>query len=158
MTISARDTIAVEALDGNKSVGTRAYFQGRLKNRLHNLVIRKFEEAEIEHGLTRAELARRIGKRPEVLTRLLGAPGNWTLDTVSDLLLGIAGYELDATATKIADRAKRNSNYGALSDQTKFSGIGLNQKSDSTNINFQLGLEHAGFQNTPKQSNSLYAN
>jgi len=115
MTISARDTIAAEVEGGNKSVGTRAYFQARLKNRLHDLVLRKFQEAERSQSLTRAELARRIGKRPEVLTRLLGAPGNWTLDTVSDLLLGIAEYELDATATSVAGKAVRNSGYEHLS-------------------------------------------
>ena len=30
----------------------------------------------MEHGLTRAKLARRIGKSPEIITRLLGAPSN----------------------------------------------------------------------------------
>lgn len=34
------------------------------------------------------------------MTRLLGAPGNWTLDTVSDLFLGM-GYEPALSATDI---------------------------------------------------------
>ncbi|MEC7593676.1 MAG: hypothetical protein VYA64_09600, partial [Pseudomonadota bacterium] len=44
-------------------------------------------------GLTQAELARRMGRRPEVVSRMLGAPGNWRLDTVSDLLFAISGAE-----------------------------------------------------------------
>ena len=49
-------------------------------------------------------MARRIHKRPEQITRLLGAPGNWTLDTVSDLLLGM-GFEPELSAVAIANAA-----------------------------------------------------
>jgi hypothetical protein len=149
MTISAKDTIAAEAVGGTRSEGTRAYFQARLKNRLHNLVLGKFNEAESSENLTRAELARRIGKRPEVLTRLLGAPGNWTLDTISDLLLGIAGYELDATATRIASKAVRNSNYPTMQSRID---VDLNrpasqtselQLTDPVSPYFVIGIEHA---------------
>jgi hypothetical protein len=86
---------------------TLAYFQERLKNRIFNYVLGKFLEAERE-GLTKAELARRIGKRPEIVTRLLGAPGNWTLDTVSDLLLGIAAEELEPETRSLLNRPRRN--------------------------------------------------
>src|SRR5947209_2537173 len=41
---------------------------------------------------------------PEVITRLLGAPGNWTLETISDLLLGIAGEELEPTSSSLLNR------------------------------------------------------
>lgn len=67
-----------------------AYHRARLRNRLHQLVLQHFRELEA-NGLTRAELARRLYKRPEVITRLLAPPGNWTLDTLSDLLLGMGG-------------------------------------------------------------------
>jgi hypothetical protein len=87
------------------SAPTRAYFRARLKNRLYDLVLTKFAA---QSGLTRAILARRMGKKPEVVSRLLGAPGNWTLDTVSDLLLAIAGEELDATSTNPQSRPPRN--------------------------------------------------
>jgi DNA-binding phage protein len=65
-----------------------AYFQARLKNRLHELVLIEFMKLE-KRGFTKADMARRIHKKPEQITRLLGAPGNWTLDTVSDLLLAM---------------------------------------------------------------------
>lgn len=83
------------------------YFRARLKNRLHELVLIEFMKLEKEKGFTKADMARRIHKRPELVTRLLGAPGNWTLDTVSDLLLAM-GYELTAQVKKfdeVEDRA-----------------------------------------------------
>jgi hypothetical protein len=63
-----------------------AYFRRRLRLQLHELVTEKFYQQEV---MTQADLASRIGKRPEVVNRLLGAPGNWTLDTVSDLLIAL---------------------------------------------------------------------
>jgi len=87
-----------------------AYFQARLRYNLYDYIISKFKEMEIEEGLTRAELARRIGCKPEQITRRLGAPGNWTLDTISDLLIGIAGEELEPKSISVLGRAKRNAN------------------------------------------------
>ena len=100
-----------------KAVG---YFQARLKNRLHELVLVEFMKLE-KQGFTKADMARRIHKKPEQITRLLGAPGNWTLDTVSDLLLAmrlelcaqVKGFdETESSATKsvewiIKEPAKR---------------------------------------------------
>jgi hypothetical protein len=89
-------------------VNKRAYFQARLRNRLYDFVVTKFLERERNKELTRAELARRIGRKPESITRLLGAPGNWTLGTVSDLLLGINGEELEPASLSLLDRPSRN--------------------------------------------------
>lgn len=111
MTTSAQNIILSETASRAFSPGTLAYYRARFRNRLYDLVLSKFREAEADEGLNRAELARRIGKRPEVLTRLLGAPGNWRLDTVSDLLMGIAGEELDATASSPLARPPRNYQY-----------------------------------------------
>jgi hypothetical protein len=86
----------------------RAYFQTRLRNRLFDFVLKRFSE-EQKKGLTKAILARRIGKTPDVVSRLLGAPGNWTLDTVSDLLIGIGAEELDPIASSsLLNRQSRN--------------------------------------------------
>ncbi|MGD0332853.1 MAG: hypothetical protein ABSA90_06295 [Xanthobacteraceae bacterium] len=80
------------------------YFRGRLSNRFHEIVLDLFDELERAGKITRAALARRIGKAPEQVTRWLGAPGNWTLDTVSDLFLGM-GYEPALAATDLAQQA-----------------------------------------------------
>jgi hypothetical protein len=97
----------VAAGDHAISQNTLAYLQARAKSRLYDYILRKFAEQE-EHGLTRAQLARRIGKSPEVVTRLLGAPGNWTIDTVSDLLVGISSEELKPDSERLLDRPRRN--------------------------------------------------
>jgi hypothetical protein len=67
---------------------------------------------EKENGLTQAKLARRIGKSPEVINRWLGSPTNLTLDSVSDLLIGIAGEELVPQSASVLGRVERN--YAAL--------------------------------------------
>jgi hypothetical protein len=85
-----------------------AYFQERTRNRLHAYILNKFIEKEIAGVLSRAELARRIGRKPEVISRMLGAPGNWTIGTISDLLIGIAAEELEPTSSSLLGRASRN--------------------------------------------------
>lgn len=86
--------------------GRLAYFRTRLRNRLHDLVLREFRRQETR-GLTRAEIARRIGRKPEQITRWLASPGNWTLDTVSDLMLAM-GAEPKVETWPLADRPARN--------------------------------------------------
>jgi hypothetical protein len=85
----------------------RSYFQARLRNRLFNFILGKFVN-EQANGLTKAILARRIGKSPEVINRWLGAPSNLTLDTLSDLLLGICAEELSPQSEPILNQSPRN--------------------------------------------------
>lgn len=108
MSSSASLIMLSELREGTPSAGTRAYFQARTRNRIYDFILRKFLAEEKQGRLSKADLARRIGRRPEVITRLLGAPGNWTIDTVSDLLLGIAGEEIELSASSPLDAAKRN--------------------------------------------------
>jgi hypothetical protein len=70
-------------------LATRVFFRERLRIKLHQLLLRQFMRWERETRLTKRVLADRVSKRPEVITRCLGAPSNLTLDTVSDLLLGM---------------------------------------------------------------------
>jgi hypothetical protein len=86
----------------------RAYFHARVLNSFYQFVLEKFLQEESAGRLTKAELARRIERRPEVVSRLLGAPGNWRLETATDLLLGIAGEELKPDSSPLLGRAPRN--------------------------------------------------
>lgn len=45
----------------------------------------------VEAGVTRANIARRLGKDPAQVSRLLNMPGNWTIDTIAELLFAIDG-------------------------------------------------------------------
>lgn len=47
--------------------------------------------------MTQSKLAHCIGRRPEVVSRMLDAPGNSLLDTVSDLLFAFSGAEAALT-------------------------------------------------------------
>jgi hypothetical protein len=63
------------------------YVRARNRQRAYNLVIGELKKS----GITQADLARRLGKAPEVVSRLLSRPRNWELDTFSDLLFAISG-------------------------------------------------------------------
>ena len=80
-------------------------------NSFYQFVLSKFLEEERAGRLTKADLARRIERKPEVITRLLGAPGNLGLETATDLLLGICGEELVPASSPLLGRACRNHQY-----------------------------------------------
>jgi hypothetical protein len=109
MTMSQKTAFLSEIASGNRiPAGKLAYFQERTRNNLYNYVLTRFFEQERAKGLTKAELARRIGRSPEVITSLLGAPGNWTIATISDLLLGIAGEELQPASSSVLGHVPRS--------------------------------------------------
>lgn len=85
-------------------VGSLGYFRARNRHRLYSLVIDEFERS----GISQATLARRLRKSPEVICRWLGAPGNWRLDTISDLLFAIDGGESDYSVQYPLELAQRN--------------------------------------------------
>jgi hypothetical protein len=84
------------------------YLQERLRGRFFDFLIERFENARNNSGLNQAKLARRIRKPPEVVNRWLGAPSNLTLDSMSDLLAGIAAEEPDFSPSSLLGRAKVN--------------------------------------------------
>jgi hypothetical protein len=88
-------------------VGKRAYFQERLRIRVFNFLLSKFVQAQAK-GLNKNVLAKRIGRSPEVINRWLGAPSNLTLDTISDLLLGISAEELEPDVSSPIGRVQNN--------------------------------------------------
>jgi hypothetical protein len=65
------------------------YERERFRNVVHQAVLEKFLEESEKSGFSRAQMSRRLRKKPEQITRWLGAPGNWTLDTVTDLMLAM---------------------------------------------------------------------
>lgn len=73
------------------------YLRARAQNKAHECVLEVFEGEAKERGITKAYIARRLKKRPEVVGRCLTAPGNWTLDTLAELL-GSMGYEIEFRA------------------------------------------------------------
>jgi hypothetical protein len=85
-------TSAISRADEKLTPAQLGYFQAYAQDRAHDLVRSLFmSEAESDKNLTRAFIARRLGKKPEQITRWLAVPGNWTLGTFADLLASM-GY------------------------------------------------------------------
>jgi transcriptional regulator with XRE-family HTH domain len=87
--------------------GKLAYLAERARNRFYDFILGKFEAAE-RKGFTQAELAKRIGKTPPQINRMLGAPGNWTIETICALLVGICGEEIEPASRTLLGRSERN--------------------------------------------------
>jgi hypothetical protein len=93
--------------DGPLSEATQAYLEARAKNSFYDYVYGKFRDAEA-HGLTKARLARRLNKKPDQISHLLGAPGNWRISTIVSLLAGICKEELVPHSSSFVGRPGRN--------------------------------------------------
>lgn len=65
------------------------YFRQRFQNRVFQAVVAYFADRAETLGVTKKQIAERLGKDPAQITRWLSGPGNLTLDTVSDLLLAL---------------------------------------------------------------------
>ncbi|OMQ42074.1 hypothetical protein BKP54_25375 [Ensifer sp. 1H6] len=91
---------------GDEKVSKRAigYASESAREELFDLVLRNC----VESGVTKATLARRLDKDPAQITRLLGAPGNWTIDTVAELLFAIDGSLLSASSFQPLDEPVGN--------------------------------------------------
>lgn len=106
MSTSAKPHFLSEILEGKPiPKGKLAFFQERFRDHLYELVVSEFLKREQTGALTKAAVAQRLGKDPSQITRWLGAPGNWELDTVSDLLLAIAQAEPAISLTPLAAKA-----------------------------------------------------
>lgn len=86
------------------------YFDGASRDEAHDQILATFAELAQKRGITRAFLARRIGKSPEQITRLLGAPGNWTLETYAHLALAM-GFKPKHGLECIADMRQSNDHH-----------------------------------------------
>lgn len=108
MTTSQQIPFLSEILEGVKiPLGKLAYFRGRLRHRLYDLIIREFLRQEKAQGLTRGEVARRIGRNPAQITRWFSTPSNWTLDTISDLMVAM-GTEPDFSVGSLVEEKPKN--------------------------------------------------
>jgi hypothetical protein len=83
---------------------TFAYMNARARRRAYNLVMKEFKKS----GITKAELARRLGKGADRVSKMLAGPGNWTIATVSELLFAICGAEPKWDLDFPLDKVKRN--------------------------------------------------
>jgi transcriptional regulator with XRE-family HTH domain len=83
------------------------YFRERNRNRVYSAVVGMFSKLVEQENLTKREIALRLGKQPSQITRWLSGPNNWTLDTVSDLLIAM-GAELQHATSMVRTEAASN--------------------------------------------------
>lgn len=67
------------------------YFQGAFREQIQQQLLEIFDHAKQEKCINRSDLAYKIGRRPEQISRWLSSPCNLEADTISDLALSL-GY------------------------------------------------------------------
>jgi transcriptional regulator with XRE-family HTH domain len=72
---------------------TLVYFRERLRDRLHSAILKAFAQRQSD-GLRQKDLAERIHRTRAQITRWLSAASNITLDSISDLMVGL-GMDFD---------------------------------------------------------------
>lgn len=93
----------------NTRIGTYdlGFARARARNKAHSMLLEEFAES----GLTKAELAKMLGKRPEQITRWLAGPANLTLDTISDLLFAITGNFVSVNSSDELSKPSANNKF-----------------------------------------------
>jgi hypothetical protein len=143
MTISHTPDLFEEILAGNPiPVGKLEYFRARLRLEFHDFILRRFLTQE---NLTKAELARRIHRSPEVVNRWLATPGNWTIDTLSDLLIGMGrvfvSFDDDSVERIVHSAAPSATPSGQSNSFVQMVKGGGQQPPTSSTTNSLLGAE-----------------
>src|SRR5277367_1629656 len=101
---TSQTTFLSDPVPGERvSLDTFFYWRARAKREAYDLVISEFKKS----GITKTELARRLGKNLPEVSRMLGGPANWTISTVSDLLFAITGG-IPKWSIVFPRRSKRN--------------------------------------------------
>lgn len=107
MTTSPKMSLICELLDDETLRPEHvSYFGSRLRHDVHEEILQLFMK-RAEEGFTKGDLARRLDKRPEQITRWLAAPGNWTFDTAAALALGL-GATLRVAAEPLQETSPSN--------------------------------------------------
>jgi hypothetical protein len=84
-----------------------SYYRQRTRNRAWEAVVTALDRAHDINSTKRKDIADYLGVPPSQISRWLSGPSNWTLDTITDLLLA-AGCEMDFQPVRFDERARKN--------------------------------------------------
>jgi len=100
---------------------TLIYFRERFRDKLHSAILEAFLIRAQEKDLKQQDLAARIHRTKAQISRWFNAPSNLTLDSISDLMVGLA-MDFDAfpftpieETVALAERAEEITNQGEAS-------------------------------------------
>src|SRR5687767_14529227 len=78
------------------------FFRHRQKNRMFQSVLAYFADQAETTGLTKKDVADALDNHASQITRWFSGPGNWEMDTVSDLLLAM-NAEMEHRIVSLSD-------------------------------------------------------
>lgn len=105
---------------GSKSKRESSYYKQRLKNRVYSHIISFIRERAGAEKITKKEYADRLGKDPGQVSRLLAKPGNWTLETIAELLLAMDAEAEPPEIVLFKDRRKSNHMHNLVAQCIQF--------------------------------------
>lgn len=127
------------------SQGTLGYICARNRQRQYDLVIREFRTSKI----TQKQLADRLGRGEDVISRWLARPRNWEADTFAELMFAISGgvptYHAEYPFRK---KAEETINLRPMKTQER--------QEDAKPDLVSLGLIKRPLPSAPKQSYNLF--
>lgn len=113
-TFQSRAPLADPTLAETISGSDFAYIRTRNRLAAFDAVRNEFARS----GMTQKELAGKLGNVDRGrLSKILGAPGNWTLDTVAELLWAISGARVLYTLDYPLNKARRNDTKPAFAER-----------------------------------------
>ena len=126
------------------------YYRQRNKNRVFEKIVTAFAAEAERSGTTKKQIAERLKTDPAQITRWLSAPGNLTLDSISDLLLAVDS-EMDYYVEQFVNRPTPNYSHPLMPLPEKKSGVQVD-RSGSGKSAIALWLKETP--NTPTTSSS----
>lgn len=102
----SRKTSFLSKPEKGKAINSKhmSFVKTRCRNKAQSLLLEAFSESR----MTKAELAKMLGKRPEQITRLFSGPANITLDTLSAVIFATSGQMLALSKEDILSEPRRN--------------------------------------------------
>lgn len=123
--------------DNEISPIARGYFHGLSQEEAHEVVLSVYLEESKAGRLNKATIARRLGKSPSQITRWLGAPGNLTTETYTDLLIAM-GYKPKYGAEKLSELRQGNRHHPRAGTTVPAGNVSLTMGSTGTETTYKL--------------------